>query len=41
MRTSIIVPVYNEVENIPLLVERLQAVVREMDGPVLRLRGLE
>ncbi len=33
MRTSIIVPIYNEVENIPLLVERIGAVMQQLDGP--------
>lgn len=32
MQTSIIVPIYNEVENIPLLVERVVAVMQQLDG---------
>lgn len=32
MRTSILVPVYNEVENIPLLVERVTAVMDTLSG---------
>ncbi len=32
MRTSIIVPIYNEVENIPLLVERIAAVMDQLEG---------
>jgi len=33
MRTSIIVPIYNEVENIPLLIERIAAVMPQLPGP--------
>lgn len=32
MRTSIIVPIFNEVENVPLLVERVTAVMDELPG---------
>lgn len=32
MRTSIIVPIYNEVENLPLLVEQVGEVMRNMPG---------
>ena len=32
MRTSIIVPIYNEVENIPLLVEQVTAVMDQLQG---------
>ncbi|MCA9159970.1 MAG: glycosyltransferase family 2 protein [Planctomycetales bacterium] len=33
MRTSIIVPIYNEVETVPLLVERVCAVMDQLPGP--------
>lgn len=33
MRTSIIVPIYNEVENVPLLVERVTAVMDRLSSP--------
>lgn len=33
MQTSIIVPIYNEVENIPLLVEQVGAVMDSLEGP--------
>ena len=33
MQTSIIVPIYNEVETVPLLVERVTAVMDELPGP--------
>lgn len=33
MHTSIIVPIYNEVENIPLLVERVGAVMQQLPDP--------
>ena len=32
MRTSIIVPIYNEAENVPLLVERVTAVMDQLPG---------
>lgn len=32
MQTSIIVPIYNEVENIPLLVDKLQTIMDKLDG---------
>ena len=33
MRTSIIVPIFNEAENIPLLVQRIGTVMSRLDGP--------
>ncbi|MFO1063462.1 MAG: glycosyltransferase [Pirellulales bacterium] len=32
MRTSLIVPVYNEVENLPILAEQLQTLMNSLDG---------